>query len=321
MKNHFHFNDVIITGSIAFDEIMDFPYEFKDFIDPNKLHQINVSFAVDRLEKQIGGTGTNIAYNLHLVLSNPSRMKLFAAIGRDGNQFLEWMKSQGMKTNYILVDKKLYTATGKVITDKKDNQIWGFYYGACARGKDINLLTHLKKTTLLVIAANHPDAFLSYQKVAIQKKVLYLYDPGMALTWIKDPDLRKGLFNSAWLVGNDYEIGQILKRLHITIEKLIAQNIAVVTTLGDKGVIYRDQENFYRVPGYKIKRVIDPTGAGDAWRGGFIAGIMEGKSIPESLKLANATASFAVESYGTVNHNPTKKEILKRVQSLPIVNN
>lgn len=321
MKNNFHFTDAIITGSVAFDEIMDFPYEFKDFIDPDKLHQINVSFAVDRLEKQIGGTGTNIVYNLRFLLSNLSSIKLFAAIGKDGEVFLEWMKREGMNTKHILMDRGLYTATGKVITDKKDNQIWGFYYGACAKGKYIDLLPHLKKTTLLVIAANHPDAFLRYQKDAVRKKISYLYDPGMALTWIKDADLRKGLLHCAWLVGNDYEIGQIIKRLKMTTDELVAQNIVVITTLGDKGVTYRDRESFCRVPAYKIKRVIDPTGAGDAWRGGFIAGIMEGESVPESLKLANATASFAVESYGTVNHNPTKKEILKRAQSLPVINN
>ncbi|HLL60318.1 MAG TPA: hypothetical protein VK338_01250, partial [Candidatus Nitrosocosmicus sp.] len=129
------YSNIIVTGSVAYDEILDFPKEFKDFFQPDKLHNINVSFVVDRLEKQLGGTATNIAYNLSILASLP--IKLLAGLGKDNRDFITFFKENNIATEGILIDENLYTATGKVITDIKDNQIWGFYYGACAKGKDI----------------------------------------------------------------------------------------------------------------------------------------------------------------------------------------
>ena len=138
----------------------------------------------------------------------------------------------------------------------------------------------------------------------------------MALTWIKDNDLKKGVLNSAYVIGNDYEIAMILKRLKKTIKQLTDKEIMVITTLGKYGVRYESKKEKMEVKGYKLKKVIDPTGAGDAWRGGFIAAISSGKTIRESLRLGNVMASFAIEKYGTVNHMPTKQAIEKRLSSL-----
>ena len=194
-----------------------------------------------------------------------------------------------------------------------------------------------------------------------------MYDPGMALTWITKEQLREGIGNCQYLIGNDYEVGQILKKAEITEAEVLSRGIVVITTLGEKGVLYKSQisnhptsprvlgatlgasklkdksevimrqrrtnlieqmssashargfsvEEIY-VEGYKVKKAVDPTGAGDAWRGGFIAGIAEGLSVTEALKQGNALASFAVEKYGTVNHFPTKKQITARARRLSI---
>ncbi|PJC34178.1 hypothetical protein CO048_01045 [Candidatus Roizmanbacteria bacterium CG_4_9_14_0_2_um_filter_35_15] len=159
-----------------------------------------------------------------------------------------------------------------------------------------------------------------------------MYDPGMALTWIKDKDLKKGVINTKYLVGNDYEIAMITKRLKKTVNELTSCGLKLITTLGEEGVKYeykskiinpKSQINpkfeIIKVPAYKVKKVVDPTGAGDAWRGGFIAGIVSGKSVIDSLKLGNVMASFAIEEYGTVNHKPTIKEINKRMKKLDTV--
>jgi len=319
---------ILVTGSISFDEIMDFPYEFVDYFHPEKLHQINVSFVVDNLEKQIGGTATNIAHNLRLVTEKD--INILAAVGKDGNDILNFFKKRKISTDGIIKDTKKYTSTGKVITDIKDNQIWGFYYGASETAKKIKLKKYAKKDSLLIISANYSEAFLNFQKDAIEQKVDYLYDPGMALTWISDKDLKTGVENCKFLVGNDYEIAMITKRIKKSVNELIplrpkksgaslgTGGLAVITTLGEKGVIYQSKKENYRVAGYKVKKVVDPTGAGDAWRGGFVAGLVEGKKIKESLKLGNALASFAVEVYGTTNHHPSKKEIEKRANDLEV---
>ncbi len=308
------YSSVIITGSVAYDEIMDFPGQFADHFHPEKLHQINVSFVVDKLNKQLGGIATNIAYNLSLTTKVP--VKVLAAVGSDGRAFLNFFQKNGIATDGIIIDNDLFTATGKVMTDTRDNQIWAYYYGASAKGKNIALKKYIDKNSLVIISAVHTDAFLHFQKQAIELHLPYLYDPGMSLTWISDKDLQQGVEKCRWLVGNDYEIAQILKRIRKTINELTDYGLQIITTLGERGVVYQSKNENYHVVGYKVQDVIDPTGAGDAWRGGFIAGIVNGLSIVDSLKLGNALASFAVEKYGTVNHRPTMKQIRERAHVL-----
>ena len=142
----------------------------------------------------------------------------------------------------------------------------------------------------------------------------------MTLTWITDKDLKEGVMNCRYLVGNDYEIAMILKRLNVSINQLIDTRVNVITTLGEDGVQYYDvgakRASPLLIKGYKVKKMVDPTGAGDAWRGGFVAGLLLNYSTKDCLKLGNVMASFAIEKYGTVNHHPSKKEIEKRMKSL-----
>jgi len=313
------YSSVIVTGSVAYDEIMDFPGYFKDYFQPDKLHQINVSFVLDKIEKQLGGTATNITYNIHLALGKINiPIILLGAVGKDGADFLTFFKKNKCDTSGIIMDKKLYTATGKVITDKNDNQIWGFYYGVSRLAAKHNLKKIVKKDSLVVISANHPQAFLRFQKQVISLKLDYLYDPGMSLTWIKNSDLKKGIDHCRFLVGNDYEISSIFKRLKTNAKLLTKKGVNVITTLGHLGVNFECIEETkykkYSIPAYKIKKISDPTGAGDAWRGGFVAGLLKNYSIVDSLKLGNTLASFAIESYGTVNHQPTQAAIKKRLK-------
>ena len=316
------YNSVIVTGSIGYDVIMDFPGKFVDYLQKDKLHQINVSFVVNNLDKQFGGTATNIAYNLSLVTSK--KTKIYGSVGKDGGELINFFKKNLINTTGILKDKKIYSSTGSVITDNKDNQIWGYCYGASIYGKNIKLLNFGK--SIVVISANHPESFLNFQKQSIKNKWSYMHDCGMTLSWIKKEDLLRGIKNCTWLVGNDYEIALMQKMLNLSINQLIEFGIKVITTLGEKGVMYQSKVGksvlsgaegsikSIKVNAYKVKKVIDPTGAGDAWRGGFLAGILNGKSEVDCLKLGNALASFAVEKYGTVNHKPKIKEIERRIK-------
>ena len=318
-----NYKNVYITGSIAYDTIMNFPHEFQNYFHPEKLHQINVSFVVDKLEKQLGGTATNIAYNIkraNVETLGRSNVFLLGSIGKDGKDFLNFFKKNKIDADGVIIDKKLYTSAGSVITDTKNNQIWGFYYGASEKIPYIDFKKLNKETDLLVISANHQNSFLYFQREAIKNKISYLYDPGMTLTWIKDKDLESGVMNCRYLVGNDYEMGMILKRLNLSINQLIDTGINVIITLGENGVQYYDvgakRDLPVRVKAFKVAKMLDPTGAGDAWRGGFVAGLLMDYSIRNCLKLGNVMASFAIEKYGTVNHRPTKKEIEKRMKKL-----
>lgn len=308
------YEKIIVTGSIAYDEIMVFPGEFKNYFHKDKLHQINVSFAVDRLEKELGGTGANIAYNANLLM--PKKVHLLSSVGRDGNQFYSWMEDVGLHTSGVIKDSDLYTASGKVITDIKDNQIWGYYYGALSKAAEINLGNYAGEKDLLIISATQKDAFLNFQKQAISQKIDYIYDPGMTLTWIAKRELREGILNSCYLIGNDYEISQICLFAGFTKEELIKKNIAIITTKGQEGVDYIDRNNNLSLQAYKLKKIVDPTGAGDAWRGGFAAGILMNLDLVDCLAQANALSSFAVEKYGTVNHKPTLNLIKDRAEKI-----
>ncbi|MBI5122976.1 hypothetical protein HZA75_03910 [Candidatus Roizmanbacteria bacterium] len=314
------YKNVYVTGSIAYDTIMDFPGEFKDHFHREHLHQINISFVVKRLEKQLGGTACNIAYNIALISNikyQISKVLLLGSVGRDGKEFLDFFRKNKIDAGGVIVDKKLYTSAGSVITDKKNNQIWGFYYGASEKIPYIDFKKINKETDLLVISANHQNSFLYFQNEAIKNKIPYFYDPGMTLTWITNRDLETGVMHCRYLVGNDYEIAMILKRLNVSINQLIDREINVITTLGGKGVKYYDvgakRDLPMHVNAFKVTKMVDPTGAGDAWRGGFVAGLLMDYSTKDCLKLGNVMASFAIEKYGTVNHRPEKKEIEKRM--------
>ncbi|MEK7597717.1 MAG: PfkB family carbohydrate kinase [Patescibacteria group bacterium] len=325
-----NYKNVFVTGSIAYDTIMNFPNEFQNYFHPEKLHQINVSFVVDKLEKQLGGTGSNIAYNIaqifnfqFSIFNKKPLIHLLGSVGKDGREFINFFKKNKIDASGVIVDKELYTSAGSVITDTKNNQIWGFYYGASEKIPYINFEKIDKDTDFLVISANHQNSFLYFQREAIKHKIDYLYDPGMTLTWITDKDLKEGVMNCRYLVGNDYEIAMILKRIKKTITQLTDNGLRIITTLGENGVRYEQKsvirnsklENFI-IPAFKVAKMVDPTGAGDAWRGGFVAGLLLGYLTKECLKLGNVMASFAIEKYGTVNHRPTKKEINKRMKKL-----
>ncbi len=330
-----NYKNIYVTGSIAYDTIMDFEKEFKDYFHPERLHQINVSFVVNKLEKQLGGTGTNISYNVSQIINNKfptfakasvgkqiSKILLLGSVGKDGKEFISFFKKNKIDASGVIVDKKLYTSAGSVITDIKNNQIWGFYYGASEKIPYIDFKKINKETDLLVISANHQNSFLYFQSEAIKNKIPYFYDPGMTLTWISGKDLEEGVMNCRYLVGNDYEIAMITKRLNKTVNELTSCGLKIITTLGEKGVRYQERtvgtihELSVHINAYKVKKMIDPTGAGDAWRGGFLAGLLKGYSTKDCLKLGNVMASFAIEKYGTVNHRPSSAEINKRMKEI-----
>ncbi|MFW5703430.1 MAG: carbohydrate kinase family protein [Patescibacteria group bacterium] len=308
------YQDIVITGSMSYDIIMDFPSRFQEHLQPDMLHQLNVSFVVDKLDKQFGGTATNIAYTLG-ILGHPS-IKILSSVGKDGEALILFLKDAGVDISAVLTDTEIYSATGQVITDRDNNQIWGFYYGACANAVHIETAQHADQNSIFVISANHPDAFRHFQKQAIEIGLDYLYDPGMTLAWNTGEGLRAGVEHCRWLVGNDYEISWTLRLLNTTAEELNQKGVIVITTLGDHGVRYQDGDEQYEVPSYHPKDVLDPTGAGDAWRSGFLFGVIQKRPVLDCLLLGNAAASFAVEKYGTVNHTPSLHNIEMRANEL-----
>lgn len=339
---------------MGYDEIMDFPGHFKDYFHPEKLHQINVSFAVARLNKHVGGIATNIAYAISQVASvipvktgiqkgdyidsrlrGNDRKELesnrkehgndkhiiypVGAVGKDGQGVLDFFRENKIATDHIQTIPELYTTTGKVITDMNDNQIWGYYYGASSsRNFKFEISNFKLKDSFWILSATHEKPFSTILRHCIANKLPYLFDPGMTLTWIRDDLLKKGVLNATYLVGNDYEMAMIEKRLNMKVEEMVKKGVNVITTLGEKGVKFHSVEKSLLVSPYKVRKVVDPTGAGDAWRGGFVAGLAQGLPIEECLKLGNVMGSMAVEQVGTVQYKATKVEIKKRLEKIKV---
>ncbi len=291
MKN---ITNIIVSGSIARDEI----------VSPKGTRN------------ELGGTGTNIAYNTRLITQSPIRV--LGSVGKDGGDFINFFKTHGIATNNIFRDTTRKTAKGRVTTDKSQNQVWEFSYGALVNKPKIPSGLFQKNAPLLILSATHEIPFLSLQKKARSAKMRYAYDPGMALAWIKTKDLEEGVWESEWCIANENEMKEIEKRLKFKKSEFLDLGKKLITTLGSKGVLYQSKAKTIMVPAYKVKKAIDPTGAGDAWRGGFWGSLAESKPIEEALCLANALASFVVESCGTVNHKPSMKDIIKRANALKI---
>lgn len=299
-----------ITGSLAFDYILSFPGKFKDHVLPEKLHQINISFIVDKFTKRYGGTAGNIAYSLSL-LGVPSA--IYSAVGNDFSSYKKWLKKNKIEIKYLKTISKENSALGFVMTDQVDNQIWGYCYGALRH--TANLLLPLKpKPSFLVISANYPKAFLSFTDQAIKTKIPYMYDFGMMLTALKKRQLIKGVTHAQIVIGNDYEICRLLKITGLTQKQILKKRALLITTFGSKGSEILTAEKKWRIPPIYVEQIIDPTGAGDAFRAGFLAGYLKNFNLGICGRMGSVCAAYAVEKIGTQKHHFTLNQFLSRYE-------
>jgi len=305
------YSQALIFGSVAIDEVMSFPKTFAEFIDKDNLENLDISFVVPTLSQSFGGVGANISYNTSQLTKKP--VYLLGAIGPDGQRIKKHLEKAGVDLKHLIEASNLYTSTWKAVFDSNQRMISTFYYGAAEKAKEINLeeiSNH--KESLLLIGSNHKDGYLKKVQEAIDLQVDFIFDPGMTLTWIDDTDLEKGSLNAKYLIANDYEMSQILKRLNKTISDFTSAGVKVITTMGEKGLVYEDKNQKIQLPAHPIPKFIDGTGAGDAFRGGFISSLLEDENLLKALIQGSVAGSFAVESVGGMNHNFDKNEFEKR---------
>ncbi len=298
---------IIITGSLAYDYIMDFPGLFSDHILANKTHNINLSFIVNKFAKRRGGTAGNVSYNLGLL--NTQHI-LFSAAGSDFNEYKKTFTRLGIDTKHILIDKKDYTATGFAVTDKTDNQIWGYFYGAADRIPELQLKNVANTGDLVLIGPSGAKGSMSFVKQCIALELSYMFDPGFILTQINNVDLRIGVEHASYIVGNDYEINLIQSRINNF--RALVKNKIVITTFGKKGALIEQDGKKIPISPVHVKDITDPTGAGDAWRAGFLAGICRNYDLQTCGQLGSVISSYAISYYGTQEHKFTKEQFTRR---------
>lgn len=300
---------ILVTGSLAFDFIMDFPGSFADNIDPTKIHILNLSFLVETLKKERGGTAGNIAYSLAL-LNTP--VSILGTVGEDFASYFEFLKLSKVNTKNIHVIENEFTSQAFITTDKKDNQIAAFYPGAMSKTPDLNIKNVNPKPAYVVVSPNHPVAMINFAKQCQQLDIPYMFDPGMQLPRLSDEDLKIGIEKADILIGNDYEMGLLKTRLNLTDEQLLEKVRILITTLGEKGALVKTKEQTVEISPAKPKEVLDPTGAGDAFRGGFLAGMMRGLDLKICGNMGAIASCFAIEKYGTTNHGYSISDFSKR---------
>lgn len=298
---------IIVTGTIAYDYIMDFPGGFSDHILAKEIHKINLSFIVSKFAKRRGGTAGNVSYSLGL-LAIPHI--LFTVAGKDFGEYQKDFKQLRIDLSNVKIDKDEYTSTGFAMTDKNDNQIWGYFYGASDGIKDLKLNTVAKKNDLVLIGPSGAKGSMSFVSQCVSLGIPYMLDPGFILTQVSNEDLAFGVKNAQIIIGNDYEIALIKERVSDWQDFFPGKTI--ITTLGAKGALIDDKGKIYKIEAIKPQEIVDPTGAGDAWRAGFLAGLEKGFDLQTCGQMGSVASVYAIEHYGTQEHVFTKEEFAKR---------
>ena len=304
---------IVVTGSIAYDYIMNFPGYFKDHILPDKVHMISVSFLVDSMRRMRGGVAGNIAYSLALLGERPL---VVATVGQDFAEYRAWMERQGIDASGIVEIPDEFTASCFINTDQANNQIVAFYTGAMARSKDLSLEgLGLGSDDLVVISPTDPDAMSRSTDECRRLGVPFLFDPGKQTPRLDAEQIMAGLNGASVLVGNDYEFGMMAKKIGWSEAKLIAAAPLTVVTRGGQGsMIYSSATNGQGVaiPVASISEVRDPTGAGDAYLAGLVFGLAHKLPLTITGRIAALSAAYAIEERGGQEHHFTLSEFAER---------
>ena len=301
--------EIVLTGSIAFDYLMKFPGYFKDHILPDQLECLSLSFLVESMVREPGGIAPNIAYTLALLGERP---RLFATAGEDFAEYREEMEAYGVDTSGIRLIEGEFTASFFANTDLSNAQIASFHPGAMAAAADLSLEDLDGKPDLVLISPNDPRAMVRYVKECKELEIPYIYDPSQQIPRLTDEEITEGIDSALALFVNEYESKMIQKRTGLTIADINRQTQFTVVTLGEEGSIIYQQDKEFRVPVVPPQQITDPTGVGDAFRGGFLSGYARGWDLETCAQMGSVSAAFCLEQEGPRGHSFTPAELVVR---------
>ncbi|MCP5046420.1 MAG: carbohydrate kinase family protein [bacterium] len=264
------------------------------------------------MTENYGGTAGNIAYALRLMGENPI---ICATIGSDHHKYFEWLDKNGISKTGITVVPEELTAGAYITTDTGNNQITGFNPGAMNYSSKIDSTTLSPKETILLVSPGNLEDMINHPKLCKDAGIDYIFDPGQSLPMLQALDLVEVITNCTVLIVNDYEFNLIQDKTGLSKEHLLTLPQTTIVTLGDKGSEIYDKAGKETIPSFKAARVVDPTGAGDAYRGGLLSGLVNGRDIKASAIRGSVCASFAVECNGTQVYSFTLEEFDKRMNS------
>jgi adenosine kinase len=290
---------------------MDFPGYFSQHILPEKIHVLNVCFQVNGVKEKFGGTAGNIAYSLTLMGEKPL---ISASVGAlDYHRYFQWLEKKGISTEHIRIVDEEFTASAYITTDRADNQITGFNPGAMKYTSSLDFDKLAPEETLMIVSPGNLEDMVRYPRLCKERGIDYIFDPGQSLPMLDSEGLAEAITGCRVLISNDYEIDLITKKVRMGKGDLIERAGAVIVTMGELGskVLTRDAET--AIPLVRARQVLDPTGAGDSYRGGLMTGLVKGMEIEECARMGSVCASFAVECYGTQEYSFTTDEFNDRL--------
>lgn len=300
---------VVSTGSIAFDYIIRFQGHFAEHFLVSKKETLNLSFLVDRMEKRRGGVAANYAYTMAL-LGQPSA--ILATAGDDAAEYRAWLEGLGIDCRGMrLLDGEL-SATGFTTVDLDGNQLTGYYGGAMIRAAELHVSDTVPDPGALLVGPNAPDAMEQLVRECREAGVRFVYHPAHQLPHLDAASLVENARGAWMLIGNDYEIGLIQERTGLDLAGLLQLVEMVVTTLGKDGSEIATRERTVRIPAAPVSRVEDPVGAGDAFLGGLVHGLLAGRSLEEAGRVAALAGAYAVEVVGAMPRHYTRQEFEER---------
>ena len=300
----------LICGSFAYDTIMVFHDQFKNHILPDKVHILNVSFLVPDMRREFGGCAGNIAYNLKLLGGDPLPM---GTVGVDFAPYAEWMDRQGIDRRYVRFVDGAYTAQAFITTDKDDNQITAFHPGAMDSAH-LNSAEDADGITIGIVSPDGRQGMLDHAEQFASQNIPFIFDPGQGLPMFDGNDLRDFIDKASWVSVNDYELQLMQDRTGLSPHEIAERVEALIVTLGGEGSHIYTQERRIDIPAAPVSMVNDPTGCGDAYRGGILYGLMNDMDWEVTGRIASLMGAYKIEQQGPQNHTFTRSEFEARFQ-------
>lgn len=301
---------IIVTGSIAYDYLMSFPGEFSELILPEHLSRLSLSFLVDSMDKRRGGCAPNIAYTLALLGERPM---LMGTAGQDFADYREWLEAANIDTSLVKVIDGKFTASFFCNTDRKNNQIASFYTGAMANSGELSFRGH--SCDLTIISPSDPQAMVQYAEECRALGIRHIYDPGQQVSRSSAEELRAGIVGATILICNDYEFEVIRTKTGLDEAAVLEKSEALIITKGEKGssILLKDRQ--IDIPVVPEERVLDPTGVGDAYRGGLMKGLALNAGWEVAGRMGSVAATYALEHVGGQSHAYTWSDFIKRYEA------
>ena len=300
---------LIVTGSIAFDYLMSFPGRFTEHLLAEHMSRVSLSFLVDTMDKRRGGCAPNIAYTLALLGERP---RLMGTAGQDFGDYRRWLEAAGVDASLVRDVPDKFTASFFCSTDIEGNQIASFYTGAMANSSELSFRT-VGPCKLAIISPNDPAAMVQYAEECRTLNIPYIWDPGQQCARMSGEELRDGAVGSTLVVSNDYEFELLRQKTGMDEADVIDVAGALVVTRGELGCSIYERSGKIDVPAVAPHRIVDPTGVGDAFRGGFMKGMAVGEPLVVCAQLGSVAAAYALEHLGGQSHSYTLREFQARL--------